>query len=163
MASTKGSPHKSLRRRAWRNMMVAAVNEGLRRKLFSLRPGDNWWPGHDDSTRSCRGEPYVYSITFPGGIEALACVSDAGFDELSIHVALWPTGNEFVVCCNGGFNAGKAFANGWLERRDGMWLQNITDGLWCRRHLLHHIADIDIAPEGYSDSPIRQTLKFARH
>jgi hypothetical protein len=107
----------SARKRAWRNMMVSAINEGLRRKLFSFRPGDNRWLGHD--------EPYIYSFLFPGDIQAMACVKNAGDDELSVHVALWPTkrAGEFLACRNGGFLVGEAYAAGWLERRKGAWLQ----------------------------------------
>lgn len=32
--------YKTNRQRAWRNLVVCAVNEALRRRLFSLRPGD---------------------------------------------------------------------------------------------------------------------------
>jgi len=31
------------RARAWRNMMVAAINAGLEQKLFGLQPGQNYW------------------------------------------------------------------------------------------------------------------------
>ncbi len=31
-----------MRREAWRNMLVAAINAGLERNLFTLKPGDKW-------------------------------------------------------------------------------------------------------------------------
>jgi len=37
--------YHSVRKMAWRNLMVSTINEGLRQKFFSLRPGDNRWPG----------------------------------------------------------------------------------------------------------------------
>lgn len=41
--TASGIEYKSLRQRAWRNLMVCAVNEGIQRKIFSLKPGDNRW------------------------------------------------------------------------------------------------------------------------
>jgi len=134
-----------MRERAWRNIMVSAINEGLRRKLFSLRPGDNQWPNH--------GEPYVYTFSAYNGIEAIACIKDAGFDEISIHVALWPTkrAEEFITSCNAGFLAGEAFARGWFLRQNEAKLQGFDKGLCCRKHLIQTIADIDMKPLSYND------------
>jgi hypothetical protein len=37
--------YKSPRTRAWRNLMVAAINAGLEQGHFGLTPDDNRWPG----------------------------------------------------------------------------------------------------------------------
>ena len=39
--------YTSARKRAWRNLMVCAINAGLTQKLFSLRPGDNRFANED--------------------------------------------------------------------------------------------------------------------
>lgn len=146
----------SARKRAWRNTMVAGINEAIDRRLFTVRPGDNRWPGANKD-KSERHEPYVYRFSI-ANIPAVASVHDAGFEELSIHVALWPTpeGERWVRAANAGFLAGDVYASGWLERRDGAWLQVPSNagrgwGFTCRKARLDQIAAIDIRPKGYAD------------
>lgn len=145
----------SRRRRAWRNAMVLAINAGLQQKLFSVLPGDNRWsPGEDDHGNR---RSHVFTFT-AGAIPAVASVHDAGYEELSIHVALWPTeeGGRWVRTTNGGFLAGACFATGWLERREGAWLQvpsTVARG-WsfaCRKQRLDEVADLDVRPQGFAD------------
>lgn len=138
--------YRSLRERAWRNVIVCAVNECLRRRLFSLRPGDNRWTGHDSERR----ESYLFDFTLPGDLPARVSVHDAGFDELSIHVAVNPNG-DWVKASNAGFSAGDVFAATWLEREEGAWIQSSTSGFKCRKQLLNSIADIAVSPLGYGD------------
>jgi len=147
---------KSTRKRAWRNAMVAGINAGLGMRLFSVRPDDNRWPGATRD-RFNRSEPFVYRFSI-GSIPAIASVHNAGFDELSIHVALWPApdGERWVRTVNAGFHAGELFASGWLERRDGAWLQVSSDSgtgwsFACRKHRLIDAAAIEISPNGYAD------------
>lgn len=146
----------SRRRRAWRNAMVAGINEGLARRFFSLRPGDNRWPGANRE-RHERKEAHVYRFAI-GGIPAVASLWDAGWDEISVHVALWPTpdAEQIVPAANAGFHAGELFASGWLERRNGAWLQVSSDSTqrWsfrCRQHRLPEVAALDVRPAGYAD------------
>lgn len=147
---------RSERRRAWRNVMVAAINEGIRQRLFTIRPGDNRWPGaQNDEQRTSRAHKFEFEIA---GIPAVGSVHDGGYDELSIHVALWPTadGARWVDCMGAGFRAGDLWASGWLERRDGAWLQAPTtptlgDYLNCRRERLREVAGLEVAPMGFAD------------
>ncbi|WCK21758.1 hypothetical protein [Agrobacterium tumefaciens] len=100
-----------------------------------------------------RRETQVFHIEIDG-IPAIGTVSDAGFDELSVHVALWPTPEAIVRAraFNAGFAAGDAFASGWLERRDGARLQySRKPHFRCRNHRLSQLAELDIRPKGYSD------------
>lgn len=147
---------KSARKRAWRNAMVAGINEAIDRRLFTVRPGDNRWPGATNDRFEQR-EPFAFSFSV-GEIPAVASVHDAGFDELSIHVALWPTpeGERWVKPINAGFLAGDVFASGWLERRDGAWLQVSRDrgqgwGFRCRQNRLGEVAALNLRPKGYAD------------
>lgn len=139
--------YKSMRARAWRNVMIAAINAGLERKLFSLRPGDNRWHAAPDE----RG--VVFDFTFGDGVPALAYVGDGGFDELSVHVALWPTpqGRRFVRAVRAYFEAGEVYATGWVERRRGAWLQSSTREFSCRKNRLALVAGAAVEPRGYGD------------
>lgn len=135
--------YKNLRQKAWRNLMVCAVNAALERKLFTLRPGDNRFP---DNMR--RGE--VFDFLLPNGLPARGSVSDAGFNELSVHAAVNPKG-DMVRAFNGGFDAGDAFGTTWVERERGAWMQSSDSSFNCRKGLLGHLAGLQVEPMGYGD------------
>lgn len=147
---------KSSRRRAWRNAMVAGINAALSRRLFSLRPGDNRWPG---APRELHEQQSAHVFHFEiEGIPAVASLWDAGWDEISVHVAFWPTkdGERWVPTANAGFLAGDLFASGWLERRNGAWLQVGSDSgkNWsfrCRKSRLAEVAALQVRSAGYAD------------
>jgi hypothetical protein len=147
---------RNTRLRAWRNAMVAVINEALARRLFSLRAGDNRWPGADFVDRG-RQKAHIFRFEI-GGIPAIASLWDAGWDEISVHVAFWPTEGaaNIVAASNAGFYAGEMFASGWLERREGAWLQVGSDSgsNWsfrCRRNRLAQVASLALKPSGYAD------------
>ena len=133
----------SARRRAWRTLLVASINEGLRLGLFSTAPGDNRWSDTD------RGNEFSFAL--PDGTPVLARVSDSGFDELRIIAAACPkpvrTRSSLATLA-----AGDAVAAGWLERRTGAWLQRSScarSAFQCRRHLLEPLAALRLEPLGY--------------
>lgn len=142
--------YRSSRVRAWRNLMVCTINEGVRRKLFSLRPGDNRWPEATPSGTRRNPEGHLFDFTLPTGLPARGYVSDIGFDELSFHVAVNPKGT-MVRAINGDLYAGDAFASGFLERKTGAWIQSSSDRLRCRRWLLQPLAELDVHPLGFGD------------
>jgi hypothetical protein len=135
--------YKTTRQKAWRNLMVCAVNAALAQKLFTLRPGDNRFP---DNMR--RGE--VFDFVLPNGLPARGSVSDAGFNELSVHAAVNPKG-DMVRAFNGGFDAGDAFGTTWVERERGAWMQSSDSSFNCRKGLLNHLAALQVEPMGYGD------------
>lgn len=135
--------YKTSRRKAWRNLMVCAVNAGLERKLFTLRPGDNRFP--DDMRR---GE--VFDFVLPNGMAARGSVSDAGFNELSVHAAVNPKGDT-VRAYSAGFHAGDAFGTTWVERERGAWMQSSDSSFRCRKPLLEALAALQVEPMGYGD------------
>lgn len=135
--------YKTTRQKAWRNLMVCAVNAALEQKLFTLRPGDNRFP---DNMR--RGE--VFDFVLPNGLPARGSVSDAGFNELSVHAAVNPKGG-MVRAFNGGFDAGDAFGTTWVERERGAWMQSSDSSFNCRKGLLDHLAALQVEPMGYGD------------
>jgi hypothetical protein len=142
-----------MRDKAWRNIIVSAVNEGLRRRVFSLKADDNRWEGWSES----RGSGTVYSATFDftldNGLPVKAYVADAGFGELAINVAVCPTdqANDFVGAYEAGFAAGEAFAAAWIERERGAWIQSATSSLKCRKALLEPLSSMIVRPAGYGD------------
>jgi hypothetical protein len=135
--------YNSARKRAWRNLMVCAVNAGLAQKLFTLRPGDNRFSNED-------GMGQLFDFLLPNGLPARGWVGDAGFDELSVHAAVNPKGT-WVRTANGGFSAGDAFAGSWVERQRGAWLQTADTSFACRKSLLGVLAALDVLPQGYGD------------
>jgi hypothetical protein len=144
---------KSTRLRAWRNAMVAAINAGLEQRLFGVRPGDNRWPGYTPDRN--RQRPHIYRFML-GIIPVIASVDDAGFDELSIHVGLWPTpdADRHIGAGFAGFSTGEVWASGWLERKDGAWLQTGGAGpsaFRARRARLDAVAAFVVEPQGYAD------------
>jgi hypothetical protein len=154
--SQKRRTFESERSSAWRNMMVAAINAGLDQGLFTLEARGNCWPHADKDVHPAdtTNKGAVYRFEF-AGIPAAARVGDAGFDELSIHVALWPSqeAGKWLMRNDAGFEAGEAFARGWLERRNGAWLQ-FNGGrplLSCCTDRLQSITSAQVEPMGYRD------------
>jgi hypothetical protein len=102
--------------------MVAAINSGLDQGLFTLEPQGNLWPYADKDVYRTNAQIEGAVDRFDlASMPAASWVGDAGFDELSIHVAFCPSG-EAVKCLmrnDAGPGAGEAFATGWPERRNG--------------------------------------------
>ncbi|MBN8840936.1 hypothetical protein F9288_05915 [Sphingomonas sp. CL5.1] len=153
---TKVRYDRSKRRLAWRNLMVHAINAGIAQRLFTVRPGDNRWPG---ARKDRFDENIAATFRFEiDGMPAVGSVHDAGYDELSVHVALWPTKDAeyWVPAVGAGKLAGEAFAMGWLERRDGAWLQvlrdsRLRDSFRCKNSHLDRLAQLEVEPLGYAD------------
>lgn len=140
--------YRTERERAWRNLMVCTINEGLRQKLFTLHPDNyNWAPQEDVHHRR---DGRMFDFVLPNGLHARGYVGDVGFGELSIHAAVNPNG-DWVKVSNAGFEAGDAFAGGWLEREKGAWLQSATTQFNCRKSLLKPLADMEVRPRGFGD------------
>lgn len=142
--------YNSMRAKAWRNLMVCAINAGLQQRHFSLAPYRNTWPGADSHRTGYRGTGYTYDFSLANNLPARAYVSDAGFGELKIHAAVMPRG-DLVSYTDAGFAAGDAFAEGWLERDRGFWLQHSPEMFACRRRLLPAIASCEARPMGFGD------------
>lgn len=131
--------YKTERQKAWRNLIICAINAALAKKLFTLRPNDNRFSGNG-----------LFDFTLPDGTPARGHVSDAGFSELSIHAAANPKG-DWVRASNAGFSAGDAFATTWLERERGAWMQSSLSSFRCRKALVERLASLNVAPAGYGD------------
>ena len=144
---------KTQRQQAWRAMMVAAINAGVERGLFSMTAGDDRWPSADPKDPWSRNR-YDYPFKV-GDIPAVASVENGGFGELRVFVVFWPTPNssEWLHAVGDHFLAGDAHADGWLERRDGAYLQ-VSSGkpsIRCRQARLATVVAIKIEPICYAD------------
>ncbi len=125
--------------------LICAINAGVEQRVFGLQPG----PIRSDAQG---GPDYVFVIG--NDIPAAATAYDAGFDELRICVALWPSPEwrTHIRCFepNLARRAGHVVARSWLERRTGAFLQ--SEGaiqFWCPRRLLSVVAGISAQPIGY--------------
>ena len=149
--STQKKPlPKTLSRMAWQNVMVAAINAALDQGLFTLELGDHPVNRPDVEARQPGA---IYRFRFAGGVDAVAYLNDAGYDELVFHVALWPTpeAERWVSAAFSGFLAGEVWAEGWLERKNGQWLQQGSGKrlFKCRRNRLATVAGSTVTPAGY--------------
>ena len=135
--------YKTIRQKAWRNLMVSAINAGIKQKLFTLRCGDNRFI--DDMYGG-----QLFDFLLPNGMAARGAVSDAGFDELSVSAAVNPKGDR-VRSHNAGFEAGDAVGTTWVERARGAWIQSSDSLFSCRRPLLAVLAGFQVEPQGYGD------------
>lgn len=79
---------ESMPERTWRNMIVLAINEGIQRNIISLQSNDKYLQNFN--------EPHVYKFLSDSNIEAIACIRNAGFNELAIRVVFWPTTREDI-------------------------------------------------------------------
>ena len=86
------------------------------------------------------------------GLPAIAAISDSGYGEVAVRVAVMPTecGVELVRYFGCGFRCGDCCASGWLERRPGGAVLQ-TPSFRCRRWLLPLIAAAEVGPTDYRD------------
>lgn len=135
--------YKTLRQKAWRNLMVCAINAALDQELFTLRPNDNRF-------NASKYQGALFDFQLHNGLQARGYVSDAGFDELNVHAAVNPKGDR-IRAGNAGFAAGDAVAMAWLERKSGVWLQSSFERFHCRKTLVAQLAELQVEPQGYGD------------
>lgn len=138
--------YKTPRAMAWRNLMVAAINAGIEQKLFSVRKGDNRWPGADQG----KGFTYRFDVY---GKKGAAYVDDIGFGELKIHAAVdLVYGGELCMCLpTAGFYAGNAFGMACMDRDQGAYLQTALAFFRVREPLVQFLARCDVKTKGYGD------------
>lgn len=140
---------RGVRWRAWRNLLVSAINAGLEQRLFGLSPGENWWPGGAPDSHECTRS--TYRLVFDGELPTVASVDAISGDELSICVVLKPRKADIQPESYCGLSDGDAVAHCWLERRLGAWIQDGGEDFRCKRSMQSRIADVKIEPIGYSD------------
>jgi hypothetical protein len=134
--------YTSTRAKAWRNLLVAGVNEALRLKLFTLRPGDNRWT--PDEFGDCR-----YEFELPNGMPAVGFLHDASFDEVQVFVTVKPRAGMPRYMSERQPGAASGF--GFVERRRGAWLQSGESTYHGMRAVTPVLAVMDLEPRGYGD------------
>ena len=143
----------SVRGRAWRNTMVAAINACLEQRLFGLQGGQNHWP---EAQHAVPPRHHIFEFSIDG-IPGLGYVCAIGWDELCVHAALWPAAaaRRWIVCENmtdhWGHLSGEVAACGWLERLEGCYLMPSPSLFYCRAARKPIVAELPIAPQGYKD------------
>ena len=115
--------YSSTRARAWRNLMVCAINAGLAQKLFSLRADDNRWPG--PGTEGC-----LFDFVLPNGWPTRGNVRDIGYAELSVRATVHPNG-DWIRAARGRIPGGRG-GRRRLARAQG---RRLAAGLSERVHL----------------------------
>lgn len=129
-----------MRRKAWRNLLVTAINAG--QSSYHVPPGRQHPIG---------GKLFMRPIL---GLRTEATFRDAGWDEISINITLFSEEKHSVIEDPFLWMAADvaARAQGWLERRDGRYLQTGGTLFRCRRKLLKPLSELDVSPEGFLDS-----------
>lgn len=143
--------YKSRRNKAWRNVMVAAINAGLKLKKFGLRPDEDY---EVSDRRDGHEKPMPGFFEFKlEGHPVLAYVEEAGFEELSIYAMVIPTAKarKEILWEHNDSSAGAVWARCWFERRTGAWIQSSTKHFRCQRAYLDTLANLDIEPQGFGD------------
>lgn len=138
----------STRARARQNLLVAAINTALERKLITLE---------------C--EP-VTSAVFEfnlGPYPVIASVADIGFDEVSIHAIAQPTlqGRRLISATifNNYYKFGHAWTCGWLERRTGKYLQSGVS-YHGKIYITKFLSALYVMPLGFGTYPTEDGYDF---
>jgi hypothetical protein len=173
--------YKSERSRAWRNMMVAAINVALEREDIGLnlkegrtyrnvRPDEPldalcMWQGRmsADSWNREGLDRSLCETTFEfenDGIRFVAYIGAIGCGELWVSVAANP--KHGVAIASGMSDeslihaTSDARAAGWLERKNGKWLQHDEERPFFRftaKNVIQpRLAAMKVEPRGYKDS-----------
>lgn len=137
------NPYNSLRGRAWRNLMISVINVAIDRGLASLE-----YDEEEEQPNEVR-----FDFALPNGLQCRGYVDSRGYGELLFAVSVNPAAGHRLKAY-GRLDKCDATASGWLERRDGKWLQcpnDKHDHLGCRRPYLRQLAELDVEPSGYVD------------
>jgi hypothetical protein len=132
-----GSSIKGARNQARRNLVVAAINVALERRLITL---------------DCRPiEAAIFEFEL-AGLPVLASVTDIGSGEVSVKALVAPTGlgRRFAKTAlfHGNRRFGAATAWGVLERQTGKYLQT-TGNYHGAKAVTGKLNGVTIAPNGF--------------
>ncbi len=138
-----GHPQKRIK--AWRNLVVCALNEAILRGLLSIQA-----QGLPPMPYELRWE-HQFEFELPNGTKASAVIRDGGFDEVIVRVAINPKGELFKTY-GYGLQGADVVAGAWFARLEGAWLQvDNAPEFACRRALLEELASLEVVPLGYAD------------
>lgn len=138
----------NLRNRVRRNLHVAAINEGLLGRLFTLAPG----PVNDT----------VFEFKL-AGLPVIAHAWDWGFDEVGLRINVCPTplGRESIH--SDVMSEHKLFTKAWtlctLERRTGCYIQT-SRMLYCANDVRASLAAVEVEPMGFGLKPTKRGYDY---
>jgi len=132
---------------AWRNLMVATINAGIEQRVFKLRHSADVWNYREVRT---------YEFQLPRR-RVVVHARDIDHDEIAFHVMVEPdaTGERVIASVPNrrllSFCTAAAF--GWLERKEGRWLQRARDRLFLtsKGWQLRELEQLHAEPLGYKD------------
>ena len=140
------------RQKAWRNMMVAAINSGIAMGNINLESPDEE-RARIQSKEQSQSVKWRFELD---GIPMLAGASETGYGEIRVTVAAWPNEQaeqsiHSVLSRDKLLDwIGDAYAQGWLECQEGKYLQpSYRPELSCRPGRLNAITDLNVEPQGY--------------
>lgn len=145
------NPYRTDKKKAWRNIMVSAVNAAIEQGHMDLSP---------DFKLPDKGVTFSFTTYAANGqsVDGLAFIRDAGFSEVKVHAALAPNelaasqiSSSFEFSRNSIKKFCKAHAEGWLERLDGAWLQTGACKAYVAADYKEKVARIEVEPIGYKD------------
>ena len=141
------------RQRAYKTLLVAAVNAGIQNGSIDLDSTDDF-------------EPVEFTFVLPNGVLCVTCIEGDRFGEITIDVWVNPdrllapapdrsecyvfrtgmVGKRNVGCC--------ATAHGWLERKAGKWIQDTGGGVstsvfQITNAMKARISELDVEPLGF--------------
>ena len=142
---------------AWRNLMVLAINEALKRGVITLENGE-------------RGGAGFFVFAPPPGIGRYAWVwmRDTGYGELAVRVDLDMGRSQrtpdlvtrpspFTTDLDLKKTGARASVFGWLERSAGKWLRRTTPGgkAFQDKDVVRALTlGLEVKPQGYFDRPM---------
>jgi hypothetical protein len=136
------------RTKARQNLLVASVNTALERGLITLE------------CEPVTSTKFEFNI---GPHPVIAYVSDAGFDEVSIHATVNPTelGRRMVSCAvwHGWRRFGEATTFAWLERHSGKYLQSGVE-YHGTKAITAYLGTLTITPLGFDTKPTKTGYDF---
>lgn len=131
----------SIRARARQNVLVAAANAALEHRLITLE--------------CAPVETAIFDFAV-GPHPAIGYVADAGFDEVMLLAIVYPTemGRQFIgtPIYHDYKRFGAAATHGWLERRDGKYLQSGVQ-YHGSKSITPILAAMTVAPNGFGTVP----------
>lgn len=129
---------------AWRNIMAAAVNAGLRQGHFGLEPDDNRFDGVD----------HVYRFDLEG-LPGIAYVRAMADGELMFHAAINSSkqAENTIRVGMSGLLGGEGFSEGRLQRLDRKYLHSVRPYTSFRTSLIFRVADMKVEPNGFTTMP----------
>jgi len=145
------------RAKAGPKLLFLAINHGLNRGFFGLKPGQNNWSKPVDAydAREAERAPFLFEFKHHE-MTISAAVADIGHGELSIQAICNPSasGRQVLGSSGAALSDGDASEFGWLERKNGPYLQSdpAVGGVEYhgRRATTARLSTLDVEPLGYA-------------